>query len=201
MARRFEYALLLYADIVKCIRSTNVSGASGNGMQQHGDATTDFAMEPIVVSISDMKLSTRPEDVIVTYSLGSCLGVTAYDPKARIGGMVHCLLPSAKGAREKARLRPYMFVNTGVAMMVRKLKEKGADKRRLIFKAAGCANMRGDEIFQTGKRNFAALEKLLERNHVTLAAQSVGGTIPRTLFLYLDTGRVVVRSLGKEADL
>jgi chemotaxis protein CheD len=154
-----------------------------------------------IVNISDMKLSREAGDVIVTYSLGSCLGVTAYDPKAGVGGMVHCLLPHAGAAREKARANPFMFVNTGVAMMVRRLMDKGAVKSRIVFKAAGGANMRGDNLFNTGARNFEALTKLLERNKVTLTATDVGGTIPRTMFLYLDTGRVVVRSLGEEKDL
>lgn len=158
-------------------------------------------MSTLTVSISDMKFSTNPEDVIVTYSLGSCLGVTAYDPVLKIGGMVHCLLPTAVSAKEKARLKPCMFVSTGVAMMVRKLVEAGAEKDRLIFKAAGGANMRDNDFFGTGERNFAALMKLLDRNNVTLAAKSVGGTIPRTMFLFLDTGRVVVRSLGKESEI
>ncbi|EGB15121.1 CheD [Pseudodesulfovibrio mercurii] len=155
----------------------------------------------LVVGISDMKLSANPGDVIVTYSLGSCLGVAIYDPKARIGGMVHCLLPTAAAAREKARANPFMFVNTGVAMTVRRLVDLGADRNRLVFKAAGGANMRRDRIFDTGVRNFKALMRLLEHNHRRLAAHDVGGTTPRTLFLYLDTGRVVVRVLGKESDL
>jgi len=158
-------------------------------------------MNTHIVNISDMKFSNHAEDVIVTYSLGSCLGVTAYDPKIGIGGMVHCLLPSSNSARDKARDNPFMFVNTGVAMMVRRLMDKGAVKSRLILKAAGGANMRGDTLFNTGLRNFEALEKLLDRNKVSLAAVDVGGTIPRTMFLHLNTGRIVVRSLGKEKEL
>lgn len=158
-------------------------------------------MSLLVVNISDMKSSTQAEDVIVTYSLGSCLGVTAYDPKAGVGGLVHCLLPNASSARDKARSNPFMFVNTGVAMMVRKLIDHGAEKNRLIFKAAGGANMRNDNLFNTGARNFESLEKLLGRNEVKLSAVDVGGTIPRTVFLHMDTGRVVVRSLGEEKEL
>ena len=154
-----------------------------------------------IVNISDMKFSGESEDVIVTYSLGSCLGITAYDPKSGIGGMVHCLLPNASSARDKARANPFMFVNTGVALMVRKLMDSGAVKSRLVFKVAGGANMRNDNLFNTGARNFEALEKLLARNEVKLTAQDVGGTVPRTVFLHLDTGRVVVRSLGEEKEL
>lgn len=158
-------------------------------------------MAQLTVTISDMKYSSHSEDTIITYSLGSCLGVTAYDPKLKIGGLVHCLLPHASAARDKAREKPFMFVNTGVAMMVRKLIDLGADKKRLILKAAGGANMRNDTLFNTGARNFDALETLLDRNNVKLTATDVGGTIPRTMVLYLDTGRVIVRSLGEETDL
>ncbi|MDD3312102.1 chemotaxis protein CheD [Pseudodesulfovibrio sp.] len=155
----------------------------------------------LVVSISDMKFSRRREDVIVTYSLGSCIGVTAYDPGTRMGGLVHCLLPTAFNSRHRAEDKPFMFVNTGVARMVRALVEHGADRDRLIFKAAGGANMRGDSLFNTGLRNHEALCKLMEVNRVSLSGEDVGGTIPRTMFLHLDTGRVVVRSLGKEKEL
>jgi len=158
-------------------------------------------MSLLIVNISDMKYSTKAEDIIVTYSLGSCLGVTAYDPEKRIGGLVHCLLPTVSSARDRARANPFMFVNTGVAMMVRTLIDAGASKRRLILKAAGGANMRNDNLFNTGARNFEALENLLQRNSVTLAAQDVGKTIPRTMFLHLETGRVVVRSMGEDKEL
>lgn len=158
-------------------------------------------MELLVVNISDMKLSDNPENVIATYSLGSCLGVTAYDPQKKIGGMVHCLLPTAGSAREKARDNPFMFVNSAVVEMVRQLIEKGAKRERLVFKAAGGANMRNDTLFNTGARNFEALEKLMTSSNVELTAKDVGGTIPRTMFLHLDTGRVVIRSLGEDSEL
>ena len=154
-----------------------------------------------VVNISDMKFSQSHEDVIVTYSLGSCLGLTAYDPEAGVGGLIHCLLPNSANNVKRAKKNPFMFVNTGVVRMVRELIELGADKDRLVFKAAGCADMRGDGLFNTGARNFEALLGLLEANDVSLAASNVGGTVPRTLFLHMDTGRTVVRSLGKETEL
>lgn len=154
-----------------------------------------------VVNISDMKYSTSPEDVLITYSLGSCLGVTAYDPKAMVGGLVHCLLPRASAARDRAEQNPYMFVTTGVAMMVRTLMKKGAEVQRMIFKAAGGANMRNDDMFRTGERNYEALMRLLDRNDITLAAKQVGGTIPRTMSLYMATGEVIIKSLGVKTVL
>lgn len=155
----------------------------------------------VVVSISDMKISAKSDDIVVTYSLGSCLGVTAYDPVVRVGGLIHCLLPRASAAREKAQQNPYMFVTTGVPLMVRKLIQKGAEVQRLVFKAGGCANMRNDDMFNTGQRNFEALQRLLDRNNITLAAQAVGGSMPRSMFLHIATGRVVIKSLGQESDI
>ena len=155
----------------------------------------------IVVNISDMKFSKRQGDYIVTFSLGSCVGVTAYDPVAKVGAMVHCLLPSSLSSPEKAKDNPYMFVNSGVAGMVRMLFKLGAKREKLIFKVAGGANMRGDTLFNTGARNLEALETLLDKNRITLAGKDVGGTIPRTMYLYMDTGRVVVKTFGKEREL
>ncbi|MBU1248757.1 MAG: chemotaxis protein CheD [Proteobacteria bacterium] len=158
-------------------------------------------MSQIVVNISDMKFSKRTEDVLVTFSLGSCLGVTAYDQVAGVGGLLHALLPTASVSPEKAKTNPYMFVTTGVANMVKTLFRLGAKRENLVFKVAGGADMRGDTLFQTGSRNIEALLNLLEKNRIFVAGQDVGGSIPRTMFLHMDTGRVVVRTFGKDKEL
>jgi chemotaxis protein CheD len=158
-------------------------------------------MNKIIINISDMKCSKRREDELVTYSLGSCLGVTAYDPVAGVGGLLHALLPAASVAPEKAKANPFMFVTSGVAGMVRQLFRLGAKRENLVFHAAGGADMRGDTLFRTGARNIEALGKLLHKNRITLSGNDVGGTIPRTLTLHMDTGRVVVRTFGKDKEL
>lgn len=154
-----------------------------------------------VVDIADMKLSKRKTEQIITYSLGSCLGVTAYDPEAGVGAMIHCLLPGVDGNSEKKKQNPYMFVTTGVVAMVRALFKAGAKKKNLVWHVAGGADMRGDNLFFTGRRNYEALKALLEKNKVTPTAEEVGGTRPRTMSLYMDTGRVTVKTFGKEHDL
>ncbi|MFP5223011.1 MAG: chemotaxis protein CheD, partial [Acidobacteriota bacterium] len=72
----------------------------------------------IVVSISDMKVSRKADDILVTHSLGSCLGLSAWDPVARVGGLIHCLLPRATSSDVK---NPYMYVNVGVPLMIRSM--------------------------------------------------------------------------------
>ncbi|SKA93833.1 chemotaxis protein CheD [Paucidesulfovibrio gracilis DSM 16080] len=155
----------------------------------------------LVVSISDMKYSVRPEEMIVTYSLGSCLGITAYDPGKRIGAMMHALLPNANASPEKAARTPYMFVTVGFRAMVARLENLGAVRRRLVIKAAGGSDMRGDNVFRTGERNTAALHQVLQEERLRLTAQEVGGTIPRTMFLHLDSGEVVIKTFGKRRNI
>ena len=158
-------------------------------------------MPQIVVNISDMKVTKSAKDVLATYSLGSCIGLAVFDPQYRIGGLIHCLLPTARNAPDKAEENPYMFISSGVPMMVRQMIRYGAKRTNLIFKAAGGANMRGDNMFMTGDRNRAALLRLLEKNGIRLKGSDFGGTIPRTMYLHMDTGRVVVKSFGKEREL
>jgi len=158
-------------------------------------------MSTIIVGLSDMQFSVDPVDVLVTYSLGSCIGVSAYDPQARVGGLIHCLLPSPGEAPDGEKKNPFKFVTTGVPAMVRSLLEAGASQNRLIFMGAGGANIRSKYHVPIGAENAEALRGVLAYNNVRLAAEEFGGTIPRTMFLHLDTGRVVVRTMGVPHDL
>lgn len=165
-----------------------------------GDHTSCGHMAKMIVSISDMKITTQREAVLITYSLGSCLGLAAYDPVCRIGGLIHCLL-SSTDRRDKLK-NPYMYVNTGVPAMVRQMVAKGASLDRLVFKAAGCGRMM--EIMDSldiGAQNIAVLEKIFAKNRVKLAAKDVGECIPRTMSLHMADGRVVISSRGKEWEL
>lgn len=158
-----------------------------------------YVNERITVGISDMKISNRSTDVLITHSLGSCLGLVAYDPKAGVGGMIHCLLPKAASADVA---NPFMYVNRGVPQMIRHMVAMGCAKETLIFKAAGCARMLHiQNQFDTGAQNLAVLEALFAKNCVTLAARDVGGSIPRTLSLEMNTGRVRISSQGKQWEL
>ena len=152
-----------------------------------------------VVGVADMKISMNKEDSLTTYALGSCLGITVYDPVALIGGMVHVMLPLSTLAPDKAGMNPCMFVDTGVPRLFLDCYKAGAHKERLIVKAAGGACVRGDEeddFFQIGKRNFVMLKKLLWKNNVLLKAFDVGGTQARTLSLDIGTGEVTLRIDG-----
>jgi chemotaxis protein CheD len=154
----------------------------------------------LVVGMADVKLSNRSADRLVTYALGSCLGITVWDPVATVGGMLHVMLPSSSIDAEKAARNPAMFVDTGVPMLFKRSYELGAKKERIVVRVAGGAHSgasEDDDPFQIGKRNFLTLRKLLWKNNVLVHAHDVGGwQTSRTMRLDLATGEVFVKANG-----
>ena len=149
-----------------------------------------------------MKISTDPDDVIVTYSLGSCIGVTLYDPGACVGGMIHCMLPLSKIDPVKAKVNPQMFTDTGVPTLIQGLLDLGAQKKNLIAKVAGAAKLLDEKgMFRIGERNYTVLRKIMWKNNILIAAEDTGGTVARTVYLYMDSGKTVVRSQGQHREL
>jgi len=149
-----------------------------------------------------MRTSDNRDDILVAPSLGSCLGVALYDPKLCMGGMLHCLLPSASIDPDRAAANPCTFTDTGMVALFQALLDMGADKRRLQATVAGAAQLLGgNNALAIGERNYVVLRRLLWEEGITVAAEETGGTVARTLFLHLDSGRVTVKSRGEERAL
>lgn len=151
----------------------------------------------IVVDISDAKVSTNIEEVLVTHSLGSCIGVSVYDPVAKIGGMLHYQLPDSKIDKAKAENNPFMFADTGMARLVNHMLKMGAKKNRLKVKICGGAAMNGSPNgFDIGNRNHLAIRKVLWKNGMFIDSEDVGGSSPRNMYLDVASGTVKVKSAG-----
>ena len=131
-----------------------------------------------VVGLGAMSVSSHPGDRLITYALGSCLGVALYDPVARVGGLAHVMMPSSAMDAERARESPLAFVDSGIPALFRECYRAGAAKERLMVKVAGGATTaaEGDyDQFQIGKRNLLMLRRLLWRNEVLIYSHDVGG--------------------------
>lgn len=149
-----------------------------------------------------MVVSSAPGDVLVTYSLGSCVGLALFDPAAGVGGLIHCMLPVSSLNPEKAAAQPAMFVDTGAVALLQAMCDHGAERRRLVAKVAGGAAPLGDQhTFRIGERNHTVLRKVLWKNNILLAGEAIGGTAARTMFLFCEDGHCVVRSHGQDAEL
>lgn len=148
----------------------------------------------VVVGIADMAVTADPKATLITYALGSCIGVTLFDPVAKVGGLLHFMLSQSSLNQEKATQSPCMFADTGVPLLFTRAYELGAKKERMVVCAAGGAEILGDGgHFKIGSRNRTMLRKLFWKNNVCLATSDTGGSNSRTLSLRLVDGMVTVK--------
>jgi chemotaxis protein CheD len=156
----------------------------------------------VVIGVADLAVVSAappapPGPELITHALGSCIGVTVYDPVARVGGMLHFMLPSAADS-QRAEQNPAMFGDSGIPLLFRTCYSLGAAKERLVVCAAGGAEILNDDnTFRVGARNRTLLRKIFWKNSVLIHAEDTGGNNCRTMSLRMDTGTVEIRSQGK----
>ncbi len=159
-----------------------------------------IAVGMIAIGVGDFKVSANPEDTLVTYGLGSCIGVTIWDPVAQVAGMLHFMLPESQADPEKAKRNPALYADTGIPVLFRSAYHLGADKRRLQVRVAGGAQvLDGEGVFNIGKRNYLAMKKIFWKAGVMVHAEAVGGSVSRTLRLEVGSGRLLLQEAGAEA--
>lgn len=151
-----------------------------------------------VVGISDCKFSDDPTDTVITYALGSCVGVALYDPRLRVGGLLHVMLPDSRLRSATREFNPFMYADSGVCAFVQALIARGARKERLEARVAGGANMlKHSEFLDIGKRNAEVVLATLQLEGIPVKGQSLGGVVGRSMAMRLEDGRVSVRLLGR----
>ena len=146
-----------------------------------------------------MKVSNDPDTHLVTYSLGSCIGLVIYDPVVKTGGMLHYMLPESKIDREKAERNPWMFADTGIPGLFKGAYKYNAVKKRMkvyVFGGAQILDQKG--FFNIGKRNYMAMKKIFFKNNVLTNYEEVGGNVNRTVRLEIKTGNVYVKTSGSK---
>jgi len=151
------------------------------------------------VGIADLKAAQAP-DLLVTLGLGSCVGITFYDSKLKIGGLAHIMLPDSKQARAGS-LNPAKFADTAVPVILQELGKIGVQKSRLVVKIAGGAQMfafmGADDRMKIGERNVEAVKIALMEQGLKLSGEDTGGSYGRSLELNLENGRVAIKAIEK----
>jgi chemotaxis protein CheD len=156
----------------------------------------------VVVGLAELAVSNNPSAVLTTYSLGSCIGVAIYDPVVRVGGLLHAMLPDSNLDTAKAQAHPGMFVDTGMATLLRAACQMRADKRLLRIYVVGGARIMDDQnLFNIGGRNVAALAECLRQENLRVNAEQVGGQVNRTVGLSIETGRVTLKVSGSPQEV
>lgn len=154
--------------------------------------------EVIKVGMADLNICKAP-NTITTLGLGSCIGLTLYDPVTKVGGMVHYMLPDSTKVRNNANIAK--FADTGIDELLKRVLAAGASKQRLVAKIAGGARMFEvsglSEVGNIGARNAEAAKAILKEKGIRLIAEDTGLNYGRTVELHCDTGEFHIKSVGK----
>jgi len=147
-----------------------------------------------VVGIADMATTDKTDELLVTYSLGSCLGVIVYDYKNKVAAMLHAMLPTAsleKISRDSITFNPYKYVDTGVDALLKKLYKMGAEKKSMSVNVFGGSKIFDrEDYFNIGKRNYVAFRKSIWKHGLFIDNEHIGGIVHRTVKLSTKTGRI-----------
>ena len=151
----------------------------------------------IEVQMAQMQIGEAPA-VLVTKGLGSCLGITFWDPLKKIGAMVHPMLPDFNKARVQSN--PSRFVNSAIMHALEEMEKKGCFRTRIVVKMFGGAHMfsfiNTDSVLNVGQKNIEMATATLKELNLKISGQEVGGTFGRTIYLKLDDGKVLVKTVS-----
>ena len=159
------------------------------------------AQRKVPVGIGRLAVSRDPAEVLVAYGLGSCVGITIFDPEGRLSGMAHVLLPASDGRAPGPR-EPARFADSAVDALLKHFIEAGSVKRRLIVKIAGGGSVLGSanaQKFKIGERNAEAIRERLRHHGISLVNSELGGVKGRTLEMYVASGKTFVRTATSPA--
>lgn len=158
---------------------------------------TEF-VQSILVEMADLLVVQNQNVIIRTPPLGACLSVTIYDPVAKVGGVLHSLLPDSGIDPARAASRPGMFLDSGLTALLAQARQKGAKLENLAVCVGGGARILDETTyFNIGHRNFEVLAKLLAALDLKILAQDVGGLSNRSLQLHAATGEVRLKVSGQ----
>ena len=149
----------------------------------------------IVVGPSEMHVVDTSEVILLTSSLGSGIGIAAYDSNTRVGGILHFLLPSSGNFKSRAQKNPLLFADTGIPIFLEKVFQKGANKQDLKIVIAGGSQIIDQEApYDIARRNLMAVEGLLVKNSLSLSYQDLGGNFYRQM--RIEDGHIYVEIPG-----
>ena len=152
----------------------------------------------IKVGMADYKVGAAPS-TLISYGLGSCIGLSLYDPQTKVGGLLHYMLPDSKQARPSDT--PAKFIDTGFPLMLADVLKLGAVKSRLVAKIAGGAQMfafsNSNDMLRVGDRNVDAVKAKLKLLGIPIVASDTGLNYGRTIEFYSSTGVLLVKAVGK----
>jgi chemotaxis protein CheD len=158
---------------------------------------------PIVfLRAGEMHFTARPELVVTL--LGSCLSVTMFNRRTKLGGVCHSILPQCESRTQCVEncLETFRYVDCSIRMMVHLFERHSVKRNEIEVKCFGGANMfsRRAQVSGSifiGKQNIQTAKQIIHSEGLNILAMDVGGLQGRKIFFYTDTGEVYLKRLLK----
>ena len=154
-------------------------------------------MEMIKVGMADYKATKLP-GVLITFGLGSCVGIALYDKSTKVSGLAHVMLPSSKEIKNNSNKAK--FADTGIDSLIDEMVKLGARKSNIVAKIAGGAQMFSfssqNDMLRIGERNAIASKEKLKEHRIRILAEDTGGNFGRTIELNTETGELQIKTIG-----
>lgn len=158
---------------------------------------------PVVfLRAGEMHFTARPELVVTL--LGSCLSVTMFNRRTKLGGVCHSIMPRCERRTQCVEncLEAFRYVDCSIRMMVHLFEGHKVKRNEIEVKCFGGANMfsRRAQVSGSifiGKQNIQTAKQIIRSEGLNLLAMDVGGLQGRKIFFYTDTGEVYLKRLLK----
>jgi chemotaxis protein CheD len=151
----------------------------------------------IKVGMADLNVANQT-GVLKTTGLGSCVGVTLFDTRAKVAGMAHIMLPTSDIARE-GTLNIAKYADTAIPELIERMEKLGASVKRMEAKLAGGAQMfafaGNNDTMRIGPRNVESCKKMLKKYSISIKAEDTGLNYGRTIEFNCETGTLMIRSV------
>lgn len=156
----------------------------------------------ITIGIGDLNVAKVP-NVLITYALGSCVGICLHDANTNTAGMAHIMLPSSINMQSDKN--PYKYADLAIPALVKKMEQIGAKKQSITAKIAGGAQMfetfSDSPIGKIGDRNVAAVKEVLAKLGIPIIADDTGKNYGRTVLFDPKDGKMIVRTGAKKESV
>lgn len=151
----------------------------------------------IKVGMADLNVVKEP-DKLTTLGLGSCVGISLYDRRAKVAGLAHIMLPSSKEIKNNSNKAK--FADSGIEELIKEMEKLGARKSFLTAKIAGGAQMfnfnSSNNALRIGDRNVEATKEKLKELNISILAEDTGGNFGRTIVFDSKDGSLYIRTIG-----
>ncbi len=153
--------------------------------------------EQSIVTIHPGEFYTSKEDIIIATVLGSCVSVAFWDQRLKLGGINHFMLPGDLGDEDMIKSRNAKYGMFAIELLYNELLKAGSKKSDIIAKVFGGASVlrlaNGPTKIPKGNVDFAVA--FLRKENIPIVANDTGGILPRKIFFFAQTGRVLLKRI------